>query len=123
MAGMERVRQLLRNPISMAGLALSAVALGNIAFFFFVDLTNPHPSPYVGILAYMVAPGFFVLGLAVALLGAIYFHRRKAVAAGKESRYLRLDFSDPSQRGAVGFFHLRDRVCAAEHGGQLPRIR
>jgi len=102
MAGLERVRQLLRNPISMIGLALAAVALGNIAFFFFVDLTNPHPSPYVGILAYMVAPGIFIVGLALALLGAFYYHRRRAVTTG--ARYLRLDFNDPSQRGAVAFF-------------------
>jgi nitrate/TMAO reductase-like tetraheme cytochrome c subunit len=104
MAGLQRIRQLLRNPISIIGLALAAVALGNIAFFFFVDLTNPHPSPYVGILAYMIAPGILIVGLAVVLFGAIYTHRRRVATAGQPGRYLRLDFNDPSQRGAVAFF-------------------
>jgi nitrate/TMAO reductase-like tetraheme cytochrome c subunit len=104
MAGLKRIRQLLRNPISIMGLALAAVALGNVAFFFFVDLTNPHPSPYVGILAYMMAPGILILGLLLALFGAFYTHRRHAAAAGELGKYIRLDFNDPSQRGAVAFF-------------------
>src|ERR1700756_5676450 len=75
--GIARVRQLLRNPISIIGLALAAVALGNIFFLFFIDLTSPHPSPYVGILAYMVAPGFLIAGLAIAAFGAWFYERRK----------------------------------------------
>jgi NapC/NirT cytochrome c family protein len=104
MAGLARIRELLRNPISIIGLALAAVALLNIIFLFFVDLTNPHPSPYIGILAYMVAPGFLILGLAVTLFGAFYYRKRQLVATGEGSRYLRLDLNDPSQRGAVAFF-------------------
>ena len=103
-AGMERVRQLLRNPISIMGMALAAVALGNILFLFFRDLTDPHPSPYVGILAYMVAPAFFVLGLAMTVLGAFYYRHRKLSSEGVSSRYFHLDFADPAQRGAVAFF-------------------
>ena len=103
MSGLVRIRQLLRNPISIIGLALAAVAFGNILFLFFIDLTNPHPSPYIGILAYMVAPAFFILGLALILTGAFYYRNRKLAAAG-ESRYLRVDFNDPSQRGVAAFF-------------------
>jgi nitrate/TMAO reductase-like tetraheme cytochrome c subunit len=103
-AGIARVRQLLRNPISVIGLALAVVALGNILFLFFIDLTNERPSPYIGILAYMVAPGFLILGLALVLFGALYYRRRQRQSAGFASHYLRLDFSDPSQRGAVAFF-------------------
>ena len=39
----------LRNPISIVGVALAVVALGNIVFLFFIDLTSSRPSPYVGI--------------------------------------------------------------------------
>jgi nitrate/TMAO reductase-like tetraheme cytochrome c subunit len=104
MAGLARIKQLLRNPISMVGLALAVVALGNILFLFFIDLTEQHPSPYIGILAYMVAPGFLILGLGLILLGALYYRRQSLAASGLASRYLRLDFNDPSQRGAAAFF-------------------
>jgi len=102
-AGLARIRDLIRNPISIIGLAVAVVALGNILFLFFIDLTSRHPSPYVGILAYMVAPAFLALGLALVIWGAIYTRHRRLTSAGI-SPYLRFDFSDPSQRGAMAFF-------------------
>jgi len=103
LAGLARIRDLVRNPISIIGLAVAVVALGNILFLFFIDLTSRHPSPYVGILAYMVAPAFLVLGLALVIWGTLYTRHRRLTAAGV-SPYLRFDFSDPSQRGAMAFF-------------------
>ncbi len=39
------------------------VAFANIVFLFLIDMLSSQASPYIGILAYMVAPGFLVLGL------------------------------------------------------------
>ena len=102
--GLARLKELLRNPISIVGFAVAVVALGNILFLFFIDLTRPHPSPYVGILAYMVAPAFLVAGLALIVGGALYARRRKTEALGAKPGYLRLDFNDPAQRSAAAFF-------------------
>ena len=102
--GLARLQELLRNPISIVGFAVAVVALGNILFLFFIDLTRPHPSPYVGILAYMVAPAFLVAGLALIVGGALYARRKKTEALGAKPGYLRLDFNDPAQRGAAAFF-------------------
>jgi hypothetical protein len=41
---------LLRNPISLIGLALAVVSLVTILFLFLIDLTTKRPSPYIGIL-------------------------------------------------------------------------
>ncbi len=103
LTGLARIRSLMRNPISIIGLAVSVVALGNILFLFFIDMTSPHPSPYVGILAYMIAPAFLVLGLALVIFGAFYTRHQRLAAKGATPHF-RLDFSDPSQRGAVAFF-------------------
>jgi len=102
--GISRIRELLGNPVSIIGLAIAVVALGNILFLFFIDLTSTHSSPYVGILAYMVAPAFLVLGLALVLLGALYYRRKRLASQGRAQHDLKFDFSDPSQRGAVAFF-------------------
>jgi nitrate/TMAO reductase-like tetraheme cytochrome c subunit len=102
-AGISKVRELVRNPVSLIGFALAAVALVNIVFLFLIDLTTQHPSPYVGILAYMVAPGFFIFGLVLVPLGIWYDRRRRRRQPG-DTTYLRIDFSDPGQRGAVAFF-------------------
>jgi nitrate/TMAO reductase-like tetraheme cytochrome c subunit len=102
--GLARIRKLTRNPISIIGLAVAVVALGNILFLFFVDATSPHPAPYIGILAYMVAPGFLIFGLVLVVLGILYQRRRQRQTAGLTTAYWSIDFSDPTQRGTAEFF-------------------
>ena len=104
-SGLSIWRELLRNPISVGGLALAVVALGNIGFLFFIALTSARPSPYVGILAYMVAPAFLVAGLALVGFGVWYDRRKRwRLAPGEVPRYWRVDLNDPGQRGALTFF-------------------
>ena len=93
-----RSRMLMRNPISLAGVALAIVSVANIFLFFLIDQIAIKPSPYVGILAYMVSPGFLVLGLLIMLAGVL-LERRKHVAPS--AFYPRIDLNDPTQRGAV----------------------
>src|SRR5215470_6948225 len=103
--GSGSMRKLFRNPISLAGAALAAVALANILFLFVIDLTSDHPSPYVGILAYMVAPAFLIAGLALIPLGVWWDRRRqRTLAPGEPVRYWHIDLNDPGQRGALVFF-------------------
>src|SRR5215469_12051936 len=76
-SGMGRLREWMRNPISLIGLAVAIVAFGNFLFLFFIDLTSQHPSPYIGILAYMIVPGFLVAGLFLIVFGVWYDRRKK----------------------------------------------
>jgi hypothetical protein len=92
---------LLRNPISLAGVALALVSLGNIFLFSLVGLIAVRPKPYIGILAYMVAPGFLICGLLLIIVGVWREHRKKA---GEAPEYPRIDLNDPGQRGAVMSF-------------------
>ena len=93
-----RLRMLLRNPISLAGVALAIVSLANILVFVVIDQIATKASPYVGILAYMVSPAFLVLGLLLMLVGVLV-ERRKKVAP--TAFYPRIDLNDPTQRSAV----------------------
>jgi nitrate/TMAO reductase-like tetraheme cytochrome c subunit len=93
-----RLRMMLRNPISLAGVALAIVSLANIFIFVLLDQIATKASPYIGILAYMVAPGFLVFGLFLILVGLL-LERRKKVAP--TAFYPRIDLNDPAQRGAV----------------------
>src|SRR5580698_2423584 len=93
-----RSRMLLRNPISLAGVALAIVSLANIFLFVIIDEIATKASPYIGILAYMVSPAFLVFGLLLMLAGVL-LERQKRVAP--TAFYPRLDLNDPSQRSAV----------------------
>ena len=101
--GLSRLREWLRNPISLVGLVLAMIAFGNFLFLFFLDLTSQHPNPYVGILAYMIAPAFLIAGLVLIPIGIWYDRRKRSQQPGEPVRYLRIDFNDPSQRGALTF--------------------
>ena len=93
-----RFRMLLRNPVSLAGVALAIVSLANIFLFALIDQIATKASPYIGILAYMVAPGFLVFGLLLLLAGVLIERRKKVVAT---EFYPRIDLNDPGQRSAV----------------------
>jgi nitrate/TMAO reductase-like tetraheme cytochrome c subunit len=93
-----RSRMVLRNPISLAGVALGIVSLANIFIFFLIDQIATKPSPYIGILAYMVSPGFLILGLLLILAGVL-LERRKHLAPS--AFYPRIDLNDRTQRSAV----------------------
>lgn len=93
-----RLRMLLRNPVSLAGLALAIVSLANIFLFVVIDLIAAKPSPYIGILAYMVSPSFLVFGLILILAGTLLERRKKVVST---EFYPRIDLNDRAQRSAV----------------------
>src|SRR3954466_3430216 len=98
---------------SYAGLLLAASALFAFLFLFAIDLLAANASPYVGILAYVVAPFFFLLGTFVAVFGALLAKRRERLAEHGRLK-IRIDFSRPRDRrilllfsgGAVAFLFL-----------------
>ena len=94
---------LSRNPISLAGMALAVVAFLNILFLFFLDAFSHAASPYVGILAYMVAPAFLVLGLLMIPIGIVIERRRRHHSVGDVTKYGELDLNNPAQRSTVAF--------------------
>jgi nitrate/TMAO reductase-like tetraheme cytochrome c subunit len=93
-----RSRMLLRNPVSLAGVALGIVSLANIFIFFLIDQIATKASPYIGILAYMVSPGFLILGLLLMLAGGLLERRKHAAPT---AFYPRIDLNDRTQRSAV----------------------
>lgn len=101
---------LIRNPISLVGAALTAAALATILFLFLVNVISVQPSPYVGVLLFMVAPAFLVFGIILILLGmALERRRRRKGKPGVVPRFPAIDLNVPAQRNAFAFFV----TCAA----------
>jgi nitrate/TMAO reductase-like tetraheme cytochrome c subunit len=96
-------QNLIKNPISLIGLALAAVALANIVFLILIDLLSSQPSPYIGVLAYMVAPGFLFVGLILVPVGIVMERRRRLRAVGAPPHFPKLDLNNPAQRSTVAF--------------------
>jgi len=95
--------KLYKNPVSLIGMALALVAFANILFLFFLDSISHVSSPYVGILAYMVAPAIMIVGLVMIPVGMIIERRRRLREVGAPPHFARLDLNNPAQRSTAAF--------------------
>jgi len=106
----ETVRSWLRlvyflgqNPLSLVGAVLTTSSALTLIAFWAYDFVLPGPShPYIGILLFLILPGFFVLGLVLIPIG-ILLRRRKLLAKGELLEiYPAIDFQQPmAQRGLL----------------------
>src|SRR3954464_1840217 len=84
-----------QNWLSWAGMVLAGAALFPFVLLFAIDVLAPAKNDYVGILAYVIAPFFFLLGIALALFGAMLHKRaeRRAPEVEQKHRILQIDLS------------------------------
>ena len=94
--------RLLRNWTSLTGLVVALGSLFSFLLLFVLDAFAHFNNPYIGILTYLVAPGFLILGLALTVLGALW-HRHRLKAAVPIPA-LQIDFSRPRDRRIMGIF-------------------
>lgn len=95
-----------RNWISLAGFVLSVSAAFAFLLLFSIDLFAHGGNPYMGILAYLVAPGFFFLGVGLIALGW-WTHRQrmqKFAAGAAPPLALTIDLSKPDHRKHLFLF-------------------
>src|SRR5580765_3797754 len=100
-----RLNQYFRNWLSLAGLIILVGSVFAFVLLCALDLFTPHSNPYLGILIYVVAPGFFILGALSIVLGALV-DRRQLVRKTPTSmpRVLHIDLSRPRDRRVFGGF-------------------
>src|SRR5688572_23648679 len=94
-----------RNWLSLSGTIIAIGGLFAFVFLFAIDLFAHHGNPYMGILAYVIAPGFMLLGLFLVGLG-VWLHRRhlRISTPGAALPALSIDLSRPrDQKVFAGF--------------------
>jgi nitrate/TMAO reductase-like tetraheme cytochrome c subunit len=98
-----RRSSVFRNWLSLTGLV---VVVGSVFSFFLLlllDALAHFANPYVGILTFLVAPAFLVIGLFLALLGAL-LRRRQILKTSGPLPALRIDLTRPRDRRLFGLF-------------------
>ncbi|HEY3054235.1 MAG TPA: cytochrome C, partial [Thermoanaerobaculia bacterium] len=90
---------LARNLISQAGVAIAVIAVANLAFLIYMDATQRHGNPYLGILTWIVAPAILIFGLAV-YIGGMLIERARRRKRGIEElpEYPRIDLNERRTR-------------------------
>ncbi len=90
----------LRNTVTIVGAFLTTFSALLFLVVFLADLFGMHTNPYIGIVFFLVLPGFFLLGLALIPLG-VWLERRRRKDGAAEARWPRFDLNDPALRNAT----------------------
>jgi nitrate/TMAO reductase-like tetraheme cytochrome c subunit len=98
-----RRSSVFRNWLSLWGLVVIVGSLFSFLLLFLMSVMAHVSNPYVGILTYLVAPAFLVIGLMTAMLGAWRRHRQIVKSAGPFPP-LRIDLTRPRDRRIFGLF-------------------
>src|SRR5436853_7525347 len=96
----------LRNWLSAAGFVIALGGFFAFLLLFAIDLFAHHGNPYMGILAYVVAPGFMFAGIGLAFIG-FWLQRRQAKKTGAAAAIpsqLRINLSRPRDRKLLVVF-------------------
>ncbi|MBI4477643.1 MAG: NapC/NirT family cytochrome c [Acidobacteria bacterium] len=92
----------LRHPLAVAGIALTTISAVLFLTVFLADLFGLHTNPYIGIVFFLILPGFFIVGLLLIPAGAWLAHRRqKRGKAPAELHWPRIDLNEPAHRRAA----------------------
>ncbi len=73
---------IFRNWLSWSGIVIAVGSLFAFLLLLAIDIFAHRSNPYMGILTYVVAPGFFILGFILTFLGA-WIHRRQRLKSAE----------------------------------------
>jgi len=99
------LRSLIRNWISLAGAVIAAGSFFAFLLLFALDIFSEHGNPYMGILAYLVAPGFLFVGIVLVLAGYwIHLRQERKAIPDAAPPSLTIDMSRPRDRKILTVF-------------------
>ncbi|SPE54509.1 Cytochrome c family protein [Verrucomicrobia bacterium] len=94
---------LFRNWMSLNGLVIVIGSLFSFFLLFMLDWVAHFSNPYIGILTYLIAPGFLIFGLCLTVLGLLR-ERRKRGKTVALLPIIQIDLSRPRDRRHLGWF-------------------
>jgi nitrate/TMAO reductase-like tetraheme cytochrome c subunit len=95
--------QLLRNWLSLSGAVIVIGSMFSFVLLFLLDTMAHASNPYLGLLTYVVAPGFFFLGAFLVVVG-VWRRRRKLNRDATLFPTVQIDLSRPRDRRILGWF-------------------
>ncbi len=94
------------NAITFAGAAIAGISFGLILFLMLLETLAAEQKPYMGIVAFVILPGFLIVGLVLIVIGIYREHRRDIKGKHREHILPRVDLNDPKHRRAFSIFSI-----------------
>ena len=98
-----RRSSVFRNWMSLSGFVVMIGSVFSFLLLLLLDAMAHFSNPYIGILTYLVAPMFTIIGLIMVAIGA-FFRRRQIVRYAGPFPPLRIDLTRPRDRKVFGIF-------------------
>jgi hypothetical protein len=101
----DRSQFVWRNTLTIIGAWLTATSFFFIISLVFFDFVVPNPSPYVGVLSYLIFPVIMTAGMAMMVAGLVLKRNRLIRRHGDLSQfqyYPHIDFNDPRHQRWLG---------------------
>ncbi|MGE5862076.1 MAG: cytochrome c3 family protein [Ignavibacteria bacterium] len=92
------------NPITLAGSALAIISFGLILFMMLLEALTSEHKPYVGIIAFVILPGFLIIGLVLIAVGVIKEHKREKEGKIHKTLLPVIDFNNTKHRRVIIIF-------------------
>jgi nitrate/TMAO reductase-like tetraheme cytochrome c subunit len=98
-----RQSSVFKNWLSLFGAMVMVGSVFSFALLLLLDAMAHSANPYIGLLTYIVAPGFLCAGAFMAILGAFLRHRRITKSVGTLPK-VNIDLTRPRDRKIFGVF-------------------
>lgn len=92
------------NPITLIGATIALISFGLVLFFILLEAFSATSNPYVGIITFIILPGFLIIGLLLIAYGIFREHKREKEGLSTERRLPKIDLNDPRHRRVAAIF-------------------
>jgi len=89
------------NPITMLGVSIATLSFIVIGFLAINEWLAKDPSPYVGVLAFIIVPGILMGGVAIAVFGILRETRLIRIGKHAERSFPSVDLSNPRHQTGI----------------------
>ena len=99
------------NPITLLGVSITTLCFIIIGFLAINEWLAKDPSPYVGVLAFIIVPSVLLFGVAIAIFGILRENRLIRIGKHAERHFPTIDLSNERHQAGI--------VLVAVLGGTL----
>ena len=92
------------NPMSLAGAAIAIISFGLILFLMILEFFGTEHKPYMGIIAFVILPGFLIIGLLIIAFGIYREKKRERKGFLRDKNFPTIDLNNPKHRSAITIF-------------------
>ncbi|MBI2406789.1 MAG: NapC/NirT family cytochrome c [Gemmatimonadetes bacterium] len=89
------------NPITLLGVTITTFCFIVIGFLAINEWLAKDPSPYVGVLAYIIMPGVLLFGVVIAVFGILRENRLIRIGKHKERHFPSIDLGNPRHQTGI----------------------